>query len=82
MTTKLTLSIDGEIIKKAKKISRRQGKSLSKIVEEYLIAISNKDAKKISAVERLNSILEGKIVKRDLDWKKEKGEYLKKKYGL
>lgn len=82
MTTKLTLSINEKVIEKAKKISRRQGKSLSKIVEEYLIAISDKEEKKVSAVDRLSGILKGKITKPDIDWKKEKGEYLKKKYGL
>ncbi len=82
MTTKLTLSIEEDVIKKAKKISRHQGKSLSKIVEEYLIAISDKEAKKTSAVDRLSSMLKGKITKRQVNWKSEKTEYLKKRYGL
>lgn len=36
MPTKLTLSVDKEIIRKAKKAASRQGKSLSKLVEGYL----------------------------------------------
>ncbi len=36
MTTKLTLSIKAETIEKAKQMSIKRGKSLSKTVEEYL----------------------------------------------
>jgi hypothetical protein len=36
MTTKLTLSLDKEVIKKAKKVAARQGMSLSKLVEKLL----------------------------------------------
>ena len=36
MQTKLTLRIDEQIIKKAKIISMKKGKSLSKIVSDYL----------------------------------------------
>lgn len=43
MTTKLTLSMKAETIKNAKQASRKRGKSLSKIVEEYLDDISEKE---------------------------------------
>lgn len=43
MTTKLTLSLKAETIEKAKQVSRKRGKSLSKIVEEYLDDISGKE---------------------------------------
>ena len=36
MTTKLTLTIDKAIIKKAKSFARDKNKSVSRIVEEYL----------------------------------------------
>ena len=36
MTTKLTLSLDDETIKKAKDFAKQTGKSLSSIVENYL----------------------------------------------
>jgi hypothetical protein len=40
MPNKLTLSIDQEIIEKAKEYAKLQGRSLSNIIEEYLKSIS------------------------------------------
>lgn len=45
MSNKLTLSIDQEIIERAKHYAKLQGRSLSNIIEEYLKSIS-KDASK------------------------------------
>jgi hypothetical protein len=45
MTRKLTLSINEKTIQKAKRISRRRGKSISKMVEEYLNNIVEKENK-------------------------------------
>lgn len=81
MPTKLTLSIDEEVIKKAKQLSRRKGKSISKIVEDYLKNISGKEADETISVKSLSGILKDKIPA-DVDLKKEKGEYLKNKYGV
>ena len=39
MSTKLTLTIDKSVIKQAKKYAKSQGRSLSNLIEEYLIAI-------------------------------------------
>ncbi|MEW6548261.1 MAG: DUF6364 family protein [Spirochaetota bacterium] len=41
MTTKLTLTIDKAIIKKAKSYAKAKNKSVSRIVEEYLNNISS-----------------------------------------
>jgi hypothetical protein len=46
MTTKLTLSINEETVKHAKLISRKRGKSISKMVEKYLDSLSEKRSKK------------------------------------
>ena len=45
MNTKLTLSIESQVIEKAKQYAKQQGRSLSNIVEEYLKSISNKPKK-------------------------------------
>ncbi len=58
MITKLTLSIDEEVIKKAKQLSRRKGKSISKMVEEYLTNISEREGEKESIVDRIDKIME------------------------
>jgi Family of unknown function (DUF6364) len=40
MTTKLTLTIEEEVIKSAKKYASRKGRSLSGLVENYLKSLS------------------------------------------
>lgn len=80
MTTKLTLSINEETVKRAKLVSRKRGKSISKMVEEFLNSISEKE--KQSAVDKISGILKGKISEPNLDWKKVKAERIAKKYSL
>lgn len=46
MNTKLTLSIEQEVIEAAKDYAKSQGRSLSNIVEEYLKALSEKKSTK------------------------------------
>lgn len=81
MTTKLTLSIEQQTVERAKLLSAKSGKSLSKIVEEYLDSITTKATAKRSAVEQLEGILkqehtDGKT------WKEIKASYIKHKYGI
>ena len=58
MNVKLTLSINEKTIERAKRISRQKGKSISKMVEEYLDSINEKEAKKESRVDRILKIME------------------------
>ncbi len=58
MITKLTLSIDDEVIRKAKQASRRKGKSLSKIVEDYLKNMSEKEGDEETLISQMNKIME------------------------
>jgi hypothetical protein len=81
MNTKLTLSLDKGVIENAKKWGRQRGQSLSKIVEEHFQNLNTKENKPISVIRKLSGILKDKIPA-DVDWKVEKGKYLKKKYGL
>jgi aromatic ring-opening dioxygenase LigB subunit len=81
MTTKLTLSIDKEVIEQAKTVSRRRGKSLSRIIEDHLRAMAADEAKLPSGVRAMSGALKGKV-NADLNIKAAKGVYLKKKYGL
>jgi hypothetical protein len=78
MTTKLTLSIDENTIKRAKRISSQQGKSISRMVEEYLNSLVEK---KPSAVKLISGMLKDKAPAK-LDWKKMKSDYLIKKHGI
>lgn len=45
MSTKLTLSIDSDVIEKAKQYAKKHRRSLSNIVEDYLKAISGSKEK-------------------------------------
>lgn len=81
MTTKLTLSIDKEVIEKAKDISRRRGKSLSRIIEEHLKSLAAADTQQQSYVKAMSGALKGKVDP-TLSIKEAKGKYLKMKHGL
>ena len=81
MTTKLTLSIEKKTIEKAKILSLKRGKSISKIVEDYLNSITEKEEKKGSAVEKLSGVLKNRVPVKE-GWKEAKENYLKKKHGL
>ncbi len=82
MTTKLTLSIKQEIVERARRISRKRGKSISKMFEEYLTSLPEKDVAEETAVDKIKKIIEGKIINPDADWKKVKEEKLINKYGV
>lgn len=88
MTAKLTLSIDEEVIKKAKLKAKKEGKSLSAMVEDYLV-FASADIKKNKKptedypelVKKLAGSLKMKLPK-NFDAKKFKQERLSKKYGV
>ncbi len=82
MTAKLTLSINEETIKRAKRISLRRGKSISKIVEEYFNSLPEKDEKEETAVDKIKKIMKGKVTNPGANWKKAKAEHLSQKYGI
>lgn len=44
MTTKLTLSVNEETVQRARRISKKRGKSISKMFEEYVNSIAEKEA--------------------------------------
>ena len=47
MTTKLTLTVEKDVIERAKSFAKKSGRSLSEIIEQYLDTITqdNKDQK-------------------------------------
>lgn len=46
MTTKLTLSLDKEVIESAKEYAKSQGRSLSNVIEEYLKSVTKRKIEK------------------------------------
>ena len=60
MLAKLTLTIDDEVISRAKIYAQRQQRSVSKIVEEYLKNVSDINRTEISTF-RLDPIITNRI---------------------
>ena len=83
MNTKLTLTIEKEVIEMAKKYAKKKGQSLSDLVENYFKLLTQEKriikADELSPrVKRLRGIIK---VEEDLDYKKILTEELIKKYG-
>ena len=80
MTTKLTLTIEDNVISSAKKYAQRKGKSLSHLVENYLKLIGTKDTGTYvisPKVSKLRGIIK---LPNDFDYKTELSNALSKKY--
>lgn len=82
MNTKLTLTIEQEIIKKAKEYAKDKNRSLSDIIENYLKALTREEKKQRS--KKLNPVvksLKGSFkMPKNMDYKKELRNRLEKKY--
>jgi hypothetical protein len=81
MTTKLTLTIEQDVIKIAKIYAQRKGRSLSELVESYLKTLSSKhiDDKEMSP--RAKKLRGSFKLPKDFDYKKALSEEINKKYG-
>ena len=82
MNTKLTLSLEKEVIEKAKIYAKGTGRSLSEMVENYFKnLVSNSDKKTDNEIDdRLQKITGIVTLPPDFDEKKAIQEYLEEKY--
>jgi hypothetical protein len=84
MDTKLTLTLDKDVIKKAKIYATSQSRSLSGIIESYLKLLvsegnfNNKEEIEISPF--VKSLSSGISIPNDLDYKKEYSDYMSNKH--
>jgi len=83
MNSKLTLSIERNIIEQAKEYAADQGRSLSNIVEEYLKSVSKK--KDLKAKKKYHPLIEElagsvKLSNPDKDYKELLADALYEKY--
>lgn len=82
MNTKLTLTIEREIIERAKIYARGKNRSLSDIIENYLKTLTEKEKQDNS--QKLNPIvksLKGSFkMPKNMDYKKELRNRVEKKY--
>ena len=81
-SAKLTLSLDKKTIESAKKYAQKRGKSVSRIVQDYLSSISKNESKQGETTigpitQELHGVLKGKI---SLDYQLDIADYIEKKY--
>lgn len=81
MNTKLTLTIEQSIIERAKKYARKKERSLSDLIENYLKALTNEDAKDDDELTPTVKALKGSFkLPEGFDYKKELTDRLSEKY--
>jgi hypothetical protein len=81
MDAKLTLNIDRDIALKAKVYAKKEGRSLSDLVENYLKLLTKNSAIEDSEfTPRVKALLGSVTFPKDFDYKKELVDALVKKY--
>ena len=81
MNSKLTLTIEDSVIKKAKRYAKSRGRSLSDIIENYLKMITRDDTVREINVSPLVKSLKGAFkAPEDIDYKKNLSKGLSDKY--
>lgn len=80
MKTKLTLTIEQSVVEEAKRYSRKNRKSLSALIEEFLHQLSHKSKTQPSVVETTKGIL--KDAYKEKTDKEIRDKIYKEKYGI
>ena len=81
MDSKLTLSIDKDVARRAKVYAKNKGRSLSDLVENYLMLLTkNTPIEDTEYTPMVKSLLGSVALPADFDYKKELGDALIKKY--
>ena len=81
MTTKLTLSIDKDVIRQSKLYAASQNRSLSDLIESYLRTIAVPGATDIKITDKVKSLSGSFKVPADFDYKKVLEEEIIRKHG-
>ncbi len=80
MTTKLTLTIEKNVIEKAKTYAKETGRSLSEMIESYLENLVDENNTKEKISPRLKKIVGVVTLPKDFDEKKELRKYFENKH--
>jgi hypothetical protein len=80
MITKLTLTLNQQVIESAKAYAKRNGKSLSSIVESYLRSLEQTEEKKQTLSPEVKRLLGSVKLSKNFDYKKELQEAMIKKH--
>jgi hypothetical protein len=81
MITKLTLTLNQEVIDSAKAYAKRNGKSLSAIVENYLRSLDRESEKKEALAPEVKRLLGSVKLSKDSDYKKDLQAAIINKYS-
>jgi hypothetical protein len=81
MATKLTLTVDKDIIESAKAYARKNGRSLSALIENYLRALTKKEDSIEELSPKVKKLLGSVKVHEGFDYKTELESELIKKYS-
>lgn len=81
MNTKLTLTIEQAVIEKAKKYAKEKERSLSNLIENYLMALTKEsDVYEMELTPIVKSLKGSFTAPKNFDYKKELTNRLSKKY--
>lgn len=80
MTTKLTLTVEKEVIERAKSYAKQTGRSLSELIEQYLENIT-RETNTHTVSPALKKLIGVVTLPDDFDEKKELQNYLRKKHA-
>jgi len=80
MNTKLTLSIDNQVITEAKKYARNSGRSLSDLIENYLKSITSTDKDDFTISPKVKALMGSFKAPADFDYKAELSNAIAEKH--
>ena len=81
MTTKLTLTIEQEVIKVAKNYAQSKGKSLSELIENYLKTLTTASLNDNELSPKVKKLMGAVKLPEDFNYKKTLTDELSKKYS-
>jgi hypothetical protein len=81
MTTKLTLTVEKDVIESAKLYAKQNGRSLSALIENYLKALTQKENPEEDLSPKVKELMGSIKLPKGFDYKKELTEALSKKYA-
>ena len=81
MTTKLTLSIDKDVIEQSKRYAASQNRSLSDLIESYLRTMATAPKQKVETTGKIKSLQGSFKVPADFDYERVLRDEIIRKHG-
>jgi hypothetical protein len=81
MDTKLTIKLNNDVIARAKSYAQSRRTSLSKMIESFLDSVTKNEPDDIEITPLVKSLSGVIKVPEDFDYKRERTDYLVKKYS-